>query len=89
MVREKCQDYISGNALLTIHSVLEATSRRTISLLTSDVNTRKLLGVSREAMEEVLKGPQNYAEVEGVGEVNKRIVGHLANIGRSGKSSSR
>lgn len=53
--KEVYKDYISGNELLTIPSVLEAVLTRTISLLTMDVKTRKLTGVSREIMEEALK----------------------------------
>lgn len=56
MARKKYQNYISGNELLTIPSALEAISKMTISLLASDVNTRKLMGVSREGMGEVLMG---------------------------------
>lgn len=35
--------------------VLEVMSYRTISLLTTDVKTRRLLGISRQIMEEALK----------------------------------
>lgn len=62
-------------------------SKRTISLLTSDVNTRKLVGVSREGMEETLKN-QNII-VKDVGKEIKRNVEHLVDIRRGVKSSSK
>lgn len=43
------------NEFLNIPEALDAVSTRTISLLTSDMKTRKLIGVSRESMEEALK----------------------------------
>lgn len=54
-VSKKYQDFIAGNELLIIPSALEAITRRTIPLLTSDVKTRKLVGVNREGLKEVLK----------------------------------
>lgn len=42
------QQYISGNELLTIPAALDAVTTRTISLLATDVKTRKLVGVSRD-----------------------------------------
>lgn len=54
-MKDEYRDYIKGNELLTIVEVLNAVTTRTISLLTSDVKTRKLIGVSREAVEEALK----------------------------------
>lgn len=53
--KEVYKDYISGNELLTIPSLLEAVLTRTITLLMTDVKTRKLTDVSREIMEEALK----------------------------------
>lgn len=55
-------------------SALEIITKRTISLLTSDVKTRKLVGVSREGMEEVLNSQHCGG---GVGEEIERNVGHL------------
>lgn len=40
--------------LLTVSSAQEAVATKTISLLTTDVKTRKLVGVSRETIEEAL-----------------------------------
>lgn len=54
---KKYQNFISGNELLTIHSASEAITKRTIFLLTFDLKTRKLVGVSRGGMKEVVKCP--------------------------------
>lgn len=43
-MQEQYQQYISGNELLTF----DAVSTRTISLLTTVTNTRKLIGVNRK-----------------------------------------
>lgn len=40
--------YISGNELFSIQLALKAVATRTISLLTTDAKTRKLICVSRE-----------------------------------------
>lgn len=53
-MREEYQNYIKGKKLLTIPETLNAIPR-TISLLMTDVKTHKLVGVSREAIEEALK----------------------------------
>lgn len=45
-----------GNEFLTIPEALDAVNTRTISLLTTDVKSRKLIWVSRETMDETLKG---------------------------------
>lgn len=50
--KEIFKDYISGNELITIPSVLEAFPSR---MLTIDVKTRKSTGISREIIAEVLK----------------------------------
>lgn len=53
--RTKYEESFRENEFLTIPEALDAVSTCTISLLTSDVKTRKLIGVSRETMEEALK----------------------------------
>lgn len=40
---------------MVVPCVMEAVTTRTISLLTTDVKFRKLMGVSKELMEEFLK----------------------------------
>lgn len=54
-MEEEYRDFIKGNELLTVPEALNAVTTWTISLLTSDVKTRKLIGVSGEAVEEALK----------------------------------
>lgn len=54
-MKDEYRDYIMGKQLLMIAEGLNAVTTRTISLLTSDVKTRKLIGVSRENIEEALK----------------------------------
>lgn len=54
-MREEYRDFINGNKLLTILEALNAVTTMTISLLTTDVKTCKLVGVSREAIEEAFK----------------------------------
>lgn len=53
-LKEKYEESIDCNELLSILSVLETVATRTVSLLTSDVKCWKLTGVSREIMEEAL-----------------------------------
>lgn len=53
--RVKYEKYLHGNEFLTIPEVLEAVNAEVISLLTTDVKSRQLIGVSRENMKEVLK----------------------------------
>lgn len=53
--KDKYKESIAENELLNIPSVFDAVSHRMISLLTLDVKTRRLIGVSREIIEEVLK----------------------------------
>lgn len=43
------------NEVFTIPKAIDAVKTRTISVLTTDVGTRRLIGVSRGTMEEVLK----------------------------------
>lgn len=54
-IQDKYKEYISRNELLTIPSALEVMATRTISLLITDDKTQKLIGASRETMEETLK----------------------------------
>lgn len=62
-VREKYSEYISGNELQAIPSAWEAISKKAISLLTPDVNIRKLVGFSRERMEEARKSLEIIVKV--------------------------
>lgn len=48
-------ELISDNVLLTVSSTLEAVASKRVSLLTTDVKTRKLVRVSRETTEKALK----------------------------------
>lgn len=50
--------------LLTVLSALETGATRTISLLTTDVMTRKLVGFSRATIEEISKSFSIGTEVE-------------------------
>lgn len=54
-MREKYLDFIKGNKLLTILEALNSVTTMIISLLMTDVKTCKLVGVSREAIEEAFK----------------------------------
>lgn len=54
-LKEKYDSYIKGSELLTIPEAVHAVKTKTIYLLTADVGIRKLIGVSRETMEEALK----------------------------------
>lgn len=54
-LREECGKFISSNELIAVPSVVETINTRTISLLATDLKTRKLIGVSRDVMEEFLK----------------------------------
>lgn len=42
-MQSQYQEFISGNDLLSVASVLERVATRTVSLLTADVKTRKLV----------------------------------------------
>lgn len=57
---------------MTITSAWDAVLKITMFLLTSDVSTRKLVGVRREGIGETL----NCLNSEGVGMVIKRNVGY-------------
>lgn len=54
-LKEKYEEFIAGNELLAVPSVMEAVNTKRISLLMTDVELRKFIGVSREGMEETLK----------------------------------
>lgn len=47
-------EIISDNVLLAVPSTLEAVASKRLSLLVTDVKTRKLVRVSRETTEEAL-----------------------------------
>lgn len=53
-LQDEDRQFIPGNELLTLPSALEAMATITISLLTTDVKTRKLI-VSKETLEAILK----------------------------------
>lgn len=57
-LRIKYDKYVNGNELLTIKEAIDAVKTITISLGTTDVGTQKLIGVSRETMQESLKSLQ-------------------------------
>lgn len=46
--RDVYKEFISVNELLTIRAVFETVSYMTISLLSTDIKTRRLIGDSRE-----------------------------------------
>lgn len=50
------------NKLVTILEGIDAVKTSTISLLTTDVGTQSLTGVSRDAMRETLKKPHEEAK---------------------------
>lgn len=54
-IRVKFEKYLQGNEFLTIPESLEAVNAKVISLLTTDIKGLRLMGVSRESMEEALK----------------------------------
>lgn len=54
-LKDKYEKFINGNEFFTIPKALNAVNIHTISLLTANVKSQKLIGVSRETMEEVLK----------------------------------
>lgn len=54
ILREEYGKFSSGNEVIAVPSDMEAINTRTIYLLTTDVKTRKLIGVSRDLMEESL-----------------------------------
>lgn len=54
-MQEKYAEYTRGNEFITIPEALNAVHTRTISLLTTNVKSRKLIGVIRESIEKALK----------------------------------
>lgn len=52
---KKYEEFLNGNEFLMIQEALDAVNTKTISLLTTGVKSRNLLGASRETMEEALK----------------------------------
>lgn len=67
--KETYKKFIAGTEL-AIPSVLEAVSHRIISLLATDVRTRRLIGISKKTMEEPRCEPENIVKAI------KRYVGH-------------
>lgn len=66
-LKEKYESYIKGNEFLTISEAVDAVKTRTIFLLAIDVRTQRLIGVSKETLEEALKsfkiGPEILARM--------------------------
>lgn len=62
-LRDDYKDFILGNELLPLPSIMEAVAARTIFLLMADVKLRKFMAVSREVMEEDLKALNIEAKV--------------------------
>lgn len=60
---EKYSPYTNGNKFLTILQALESVTTRNISLLTTNVSTWQLVGISRDTMKEVLKSLQIQPKV--------------------------
>lgn len=54
-MKDDCRFFVSGNEFLTVPSALEAKTTRSVSLLATDVKTRKLVGVPSETMEKALR----------------------------------
>lgn len=74
-MKEEYHEYIKRNELLTIWEALNLVTTRTISFLMVDVKTRKLIGVSREAIEEALK----YFKIpKDFGKMIKCYLGHTS-----------
>lgn len=53
--RSTFEESFKANKFVTIAEALEAVNSRIVSLLTSDVKSCKLIGISRKTMEDVLK----------------------------------
>lgn len=54
-LKEHYEKIISENEILSVPSLLQSVNTKTISLLTIDVKSRKLIGVNREIMKATLK----------------------------------
>lgn len=61
-LREKYAPYTKGNEFLTIPEALDSVTTRTISL-TTDMVTRRLIGVGTETMDETLKSLQIRSKI--------------------------
>lgn len=70
-LKDKYDDYIKGNELLTIPEAIDAVKSRMISLLTTNMGTQRVIGVSRERMEEALKSLQIGPNMK-----DKHIIGY-------------
>lgn len=62
-LQSKYNEYLRSDEFLTITEALDAVNSKTISLLTTDVRTRRLIFVSRETMEEDQKNLKIEAEL--------------------------
>ena len=51
----KYAQYFVGNEILPIPEIVEALEPRILSLVVSDIKTRRLVGLKKEAFEELLK----------------------------------
>lgn len=61
--RRKYAPYTKGIKFLTIFNALQVVANQTIYLLTTDLTTRQLIGISRDSIEEVYRGPQTTPKV--------------------------
>ena len=52
---EKYAQYFKGNRILPIPELVEAVQPKTLSLIVSDIKTRRLAGLKKEKFEEILK----------------------------------
>lgn len=57
------EDYVRLIEFLTIPGAMDAMNMITISLLTTDEKTQKLIGVRRETIKAVLKNPKNGPKI--------------------------
>lgn len=62
-LRKKYEQFTNGTDLLTIQEAFDSVNVRIISLLTADIKSRSLTGVSRETMEEALKSLNITAKI--------------------------
>lgn len=83
--RAKYEQYPQENEFLTIPEALKAVNAKIISLVTSDVKTRRLIGVSRDTMEETLKSLKITPRI--LARKKQCHVGPSSRIGRGGETA--
>lgn len=54
-LKDKYGNFIDENELLPVPALMKMVNTRSISLLTTDIKTHRLIGSNREIMEEALK----------------------------------